>query len=211
MRADDILNAMTYIDEDLIKATEKIRAKKPSLPVYRTIAIAASLCVCIGCVCAAAYFGTLKNAPDNSGGGQFAGVCTEAAADKTDGVQNEGLPPVDGIVPEAPEGGDTEKELPEVCLCVERVFENGINASVEDGLTSFFDEGRALTVIFDNGIYLSVPVSDGKWKNEYVTFNEELFSVGDTFTLLFHSFEEAEDGTYIIYADSVILPMEEKQ
>ncbi len=94
-------------------------------------------------------------------------------------------------------------ELPEVKITVTGVFENGIYATVNDGMTSFLDKDNSVTVKFNDIILISRPAPDGKRLNTPVQFSENLFKYGETLTVQFYKFENSE-GENILYSNYVI-------
>lgn len=94
-------------------------------------------------------------------------------------------------------------ELPEVKITVTGVFENGIYATVKDGMTSFLDKDNSVTVKFNNIILISRPAPDGKRLNTPVQFSENLFKYGETLTVQFYKFENSK-GENILYSNYVI-------
>ena len=95
-------------------------------------------------------------------------------------------------------------ELPEVKITVTKTFENGIFATVKDGMTSYLKADEEVIIKFEPVIWFSVPVEEDRWINKTMPFDESLFNIGDTFIVQFSSFEDNKDKD-TLYSDTVIL------
>ncbi len=211
MNEHDIINAVGDIDEDLIIGAEKIRKKKKSFSVYKLTAVAASLFLCIGCVYLAVRFADVNDVTDSNGMNEAEDLQTDDR-DAMSPTLNENLNGTEtqsaaDVIPnegEAPENSEGGQELPEIKVEVTGIFENGVYATVKDGMTSYLKADEEVIIKFEPIIWFSVPVDEGKWINETKPFKEELFNVGDTFIVQFSSFEDNKVKD-TLYSDCVIL------
>ena len=211
MNEHDIINAIGDIDEDLIISAEKIRKKQKSFSLYKLTAVAASLFLCIGCVYLAVRFADVNDVTDSGEMNEVADAQTDDR-DEMSPTLNEGVGGAEtqsaaDIIPnegEAPENSEGGQELPEIKIEVTGIFENGIFATVKDGMASYLKGDEEIIIKFEPVIWFSVPVEEGRWINKTVPFDESLFNIGDTFILQFSSFEDNKDKD-TLYSDSVIL------
>ena len=210
MNEHDIINAIGDIDEELIINAEKIRKKKKAFSAYKLTAVAASLFLCIGCVYLAVRFADVNDVTDSNGMNEAENLQTDDR-DEMSPTLNENLNEAEtqsaaDVIPnegEAPENVDGQ-ELPEIKVEVTGVFENGVFATVKDGMTSYLKADEEVIIKFEPVIWFSIPVEEGKWMNETIPFDESLFNIGDTFILQFSSFEDNK-GKDTLYSDTVIL------
>lgn len=211
MNEHDIINAIGDIDEELIINAEKIRKKKKSFPIFKLTAVAASLFLCIGCVYLAVRFADVNDVTDSNGMNEAEDLQTDDR-DEMSPTLNENLNEAEtktaaDIIPnegEAPGNTDGGQELPEIKVEVTGVFENGVYATVKDGMASYLKGDDEIIIKFEPVIWFSVPVEEGRWINKTMPFDESLFNIGDTFIVQFSSFEDnkAKDT---LYSDTVIL------
>ncbi len=211
MNEHDIINAIGGIDEELIINAEKIRKKKKSFPLYKLTAVAASLFLCIGCVYLAVRFADVNDVTDSDDMNEAA----DAQSDDRDAMSptlNENLNEAEtqtaaDILPddgEAPENVEDGQELPEIKVEVTGIFENGVYATVTDGMSSYLKADEEIIIKFEPIIWFSVPVEEGRWINKTMPFDESLFNIGDTFIVQFSSFEDNKVKD-TLYSDTVIL------
>lgn len=232
MKPEDIVNAMSSIDEDLIQKTEEIRSKTKKTSIYRICTLAACFCICIGCTAAAMYVGRDKGGNDTP-----PPYFTETAPDEmqenineynTDRVAAEDfLPPAEAFPADTsrndmqndqastepqisikiPEGDI--KELPDITVTVTRIESDGFYATIKNSGTAdaqLFPEKNEIKVIFKGKFYLQTQISEGKWKSNHIAFNENTFSVGDELCVQFYKSDIQDGLANTVYSGLIIVP-----
>jgi len=201
MKEEKMLDALSFLDDDMIEAVDKRRRQSRQIRRYsaRFLALAASICIVFAGLYlaqASGFFPFISNDKENESSPPQNNFPIKEEASNSFDENTEEVPKHESDI--------VIQEVPSVLVAITAWSAEGFEGIVSGILdTEIFKIGESVTIVFEEDISVEVLLEDETYQEIEKIPDKKDFPVGTVVKIRFRDYE-VKNGRKVLYAESVI-------